>query len=37
MEKLPILNLVIPCYNEGEALPFTKKELVRAFYDLILF
>ncbi len=35
MEKLPLLNLVIPCYNEGEALPYTKKELDRKMHDLI--
>lgn len=35
MEKLPLLNLVIPCYNEGEALPFTKKVLDCKMGDLI--
>ena len=35
MEKLPLLNLVIPCYNEGEALPITKRELDRKMKDLI--
>ena len=27
MKNKAILNLVIPCYNEEEALPYTKKEL----------
>lgn len=31
----PILNLVIPCYNEEEALPLTRKELDRKMKDLI--
>lgn len=35
VEKLPLLNLVIPCYNEGEALPFTKHELDRKMNELI--
>ena len=35
MKKKPILNLVIPCYNEEEALPFTKKELDKKMNALI--
>lgn len=35
MKKKPILNLVIPCYNEEEALPFTKKELDKKMDALI--
>ena len=33
--KKPILNIVIPCYNEEEALPFTKKELDKKMNELI--
>lgn len=34
MDK-PILNLVIPCYNEEEALPITKDELDKKMHDLM--
>lgn len=30
-----VLNIVIPCYNEEKALPFTKKELIKKMDDLI--
>ena len=30
-----VLNLVIPCYNEEEALPLTKKELDKKMSSLI--
>ena len=30
-----VLNIVIPCYNEENALPFTKKELIKKMDDLI--
>jgi len=33
--KKPILNLVIPCYNEEEALPYTEKELNKKMKQLI--
>lgn len=33
--KKPILNLVIPCYNEEEALPITRKELDKKMSELI--
>lgn len=33
--KKPILNLVIPCYNEEEALPFTKEQLDIKMKELI--
>lgn len=31
----PVLNLVIPCYNEEEALPYTRLELDRKMKELI--
>lgn len=34
-ENGKILNLVIPCYNEEEALPFTKKELDKKMTELM--
>ena len=34
-EKLPLLNIVIPCYNEEEVLPITKKELDKKFDSLV--
>lgn len=33
--KKPILNLVIPCYNEEEALPLTKEQLDKKMEELI--
>ena len=30
-----VLNLVIPCYNEEEALPITKKELDKKMSSLM--
>jgi hypothetical protein len=30
-----VLNLVIPCYNEEEALPLTKKELDKKMSSLM--
>lgn len=33
--KKPILNLVIPCYNEEEALPLTKEQLDKKMNELI--
>lgn len=33
--KKPILNLVIPCYNEEEALPLTKEQLDIKMKELI--
>lgn len=35
MKNKAILNLVIPCYNEEEALPYTKKELDKKMKALI--
>ncbi len=35
MKNKPILNLVIPCYNEEEALPITRSELDRKMNELI--
>lgn len=35
MKNKAILNLVIPCYNEDEALPYTKKELDKKMKALI--
>ena len=34
-ESLPLLNIVIPCYNEEEVLPITKKELDKKMDSLI--
>ena len=33
--KLPLLNIVIPCYNEEEVLPITKKELDKKVNSLV--
>lgn len=35
MPKLPILYIVIPCYNEEKVLPITSKEFLNKIYELI--
>lgn len=35
MPKLPILFIVIPCYNEEKVLPITSKEFLNKIYELI--
>lgn len=35
MIKLPILYIVIPCYNEEKVLPITSKEFLGKIYELI--
>ena len=33
--KVPVLYIVIPCYNEEEALPITAKRLVELTDDMM--
>ena len=33
--KIPILYIVIPCYNEEQVLPITSKEFLNKIYELI--
>ena len=35
MSKIPVLYIVIPCYNEEKVLPITSKEFLSKIYELI--